>query len=271
MTISVFIGTIAAFGQTRNFIQMRRKLVVGNWKMHGSLAQNELLLSAVKSGVAQLSRVDVAVCAPFPYLAQLERELTASAVKWGAQDVHQLEKGAYTGEVSAAMLADFGCTYVIVGHSERRSIYGETSRLVAEKFAAAQSAGLIPILCVGETLDQRENGETESVVAEQLDAVIALAGVQALSKAVVAYEPVWAIGTGKTATQEQAQAVHAFIRQRVSGHDGHVAEGLAILYGGSVKASNAPALFAMKDIDGGLIGGAALVAEEFLGICRAGQ
>jgi triosephosphate isomerase (TIM) len=250
---------------------MRRKLVVGNWKMHGLLAQNAVLLGAVKSGAAQLSRVDIAVCAPFPYLAQLKQELSASTVKWGAQDVHQLEKGAFTGEVSAGMLSDFACTYVIVGHSERRSIYGENSRLVAEKFAAAQRAGLIPILCLGETLEQRESGVTEAIVAEQLDAVIALAGVQALSKAVVAYEPVWAIGTGKTATAEQAQAVHAFIRQRVAGHDAQVAQGLVILYGGSVKAANAPELFAKADIDGGLIGGAALIAEEFLGICRAGQ
>ncbi|OIR13931.1 triosephosphate isomerase [mine drainage metagenome] len=239
--------------------------------MHGSLAQNGSLLSALKSGVAQLSRVDVAVCAPFPYLAQLQQELTGSPVKWGAQNVHQLEKGAFTGEVSAAMLADFGCTYVIVGHSERRNIYGESSRLVAEKFAAAQQAGLTPILCVGETLEQRESGATEAVVAEQLDAVIALVGAQALHKAVVAYEPVWAIGTGKTASPEQAQAVHAFIRQRVAGHDVQVAQGLVILYGGSVKAGNAPELFAKADIDGGLIGGAALIAEEFLGICRAGQ
>jgi triosephosphate isomerase len=252
-------------------ILMRRKLVVGNWKMHGSLAQNESLLSALKSGAEQLSHVDIAVCAPFPYLAQLQQQLSASSVKWGAQDVHQLEKGAFTGEVSAAMLADFGCTYVIVGHSERRNIYGEDSQLVAEKFSAAQQAGLIPILCVGETLQQRESGETEAVVAEQLDAVIALVGAQALRKAVVAYEPVWAIGTGKTASPDQAQTVHAFIRQRVAGHDDRVAQGLVILYGGSVKAANAPELFAKADIDGGLIGGAALIAEEFLGICRAGQ
>ena len=251
-------------------ILMRRKLVVGNWKMHGSLAQNASLLAALKTGAAQLSRVDIAVCAPFPYLAQLKQELSAASVKWGAQNVHQLEKGAFTGEVSASMLADFGCTYVIVGHSERRSIYGENSRLVAEKFAAAQLTGLVPILCVGETLEQRESGVTEAIVAEQLDAVIALVGVQALRKAVVAYEPVWAIGTGKTATAEQAQAVHTFIRQRVAGHDAQVAQGLVILYGGSVKASNAPELFAKEDIDGGLIGGAALIAEEFLGICRAG-
>jgi triosephosphate isomerase len=252
-------------------VLMRRKLVVGNWKMHGSLALNAALLGAIKTGAAQLSRVDIAVCAPFPYLAQLQAELAASAVKWGAQDVHQLEKGAFTGEVSAAMLADFGCTYVIVGHSERRSIYGESSRLVAEKFVAAQQAGLIPILCVGETLEQREHGETETVVAEQLDAVIAVAGVQALRKAVLAYEPVWAIGTGKTATPEQAQAVHAFIRQRVTEQDVQVAQGLVILYGGSVKAANAQELFAKADIDGGLIGGASLVADDFLGICRAGQ
>ncbi len=239
--------------------------------MHGSLTQNGSLLGAIKSGAAQLSRVDVAVCPPFPYLAQLRQELSASAVKWGAQDVHQLEKGAFTGEVSAAMLADFACTYVIVGHSERRSIYGESSRLVAEKFAAAQKAGLVPILCVGETLEQRESGATEAVVAEQLDAVIELVGVQALRKSVLAYEPVWAIGTGKTATPEQAQAVHAFIRQRVAGHDARIAQGLVVLYGGSVKAANAAELFAMADIDGGLIGGAALIAEEFLAICRAGQ
>ncbi len=250
---------------------MRRKLVIGNWKMHGSLAQNELLLGAVKKGVLQLSGVDVAVCAPFPYLAQLKQELTASAVKWGAQDVHQLDKGAFTGEVSASMLADFGCKYVLVGHSERRSIYGEGSRLVAEKFAAAQKSGLIPVLCVGETLEQRESGATETVVAEQMDAVIALAGVQALRKSVLAYEPVWAIGTGKTASPEQAQAVHAFIRKRVAGHDAQVAENLEILYGGSVKAANAAELFAKTDIDGGLIGGAALVADEFVAICRAGQ
>jgi triosephosphate isomerase (TIM) len=251
-------------------ILMRRKLVVGNWKMHGSLALNTSLLAAIKTGAVPLSpRVDIAVCAPFPYLAQLQSELKESAVKWGAQNVHQFDKGAFTGEVSAAMLAEFGCAYAIVGHSERRSIYGESSRLVAEKFAAVQQAGLIPILCVGETLGQREDNETEAVVADQLDAVIALAGVHALRKAVVAYEPVWAIGTGKTATPAQAQAVHAFIRQRVAGHDAQVADGLVILYGGSVKAANAPELFSQPDIDGGLIGGASLIAEEFLGICRA--
>ncbi len=249
---------------------MRRKLVAGNWKMHGSLAQNAALLDAVAEGMKQLSGVDCAVCVPFPYLFQAQQKLSGTSVKWGAQDVHQLEKGAYTGEVSASMLQDFGCRYVIVGHSERRSLYGESSQLVAEKFAAVQKTGMLPILCVGETLEQREAGSTETVVAEQLDAVIALLGVQCLREAVVAYEPVWAIGTGKTATPEQAQAVHAFIRQRIAEHDEQVAAGLCILYGGSVKAGNAAELFAMSDIDGGLIGGASLIAEDFLAICRAG-
>ena len=250
---------------------MRRKLVAGNWKMHGTLAQNADLLDAVRGGMAAMPSVDCAVCVPFPYLAQAQQKLSGSNVKWGAQDVHQLDKGAYTGEVSAAMLRDFACRYVIVGHSERRALYGESSHLVAEKYLAAQQAGLVPILCVGETLAQRESEITEQVVAEQLDALIQLGGVQALRNAVVAYEPVWAIGTGKTASSAQAQAVHAFIRQRVAAHDGQIASGLCILYGGSVKANNAAELFAMPDIDGGLIGGAALVADEFLAICRAGQ
>jgi triosephosphate isomerase len=250
---------------------MRRKLVAGNWKMHGSLAQNAGLLDAVRAGMESLEQVDCAICVPFPYLSQAQQALSGSRVKWGAQDVHQLDKGAYTGEVSAAMLRDFACQYVIVGHSERRAYYGESSHLVAEKFLAAQQAGLTPILCVGETLEQRENGVTESVIAEQLDALTQLAGVAVLRGAVVAYEPVWAIGTGKTASSAQAQAVHAFIRQRVAADDAQIAAELVILYGGSVKANNAVELFAMPDIDGGLIGGAALVAEEFLAICRAGQ
>jgi triosephosphate isomerase len=252
-------------------ITMRRKLVAGNWKMHGTLAQNTDLLDAVRGGMAAMPSVDCAVCVPFPYLAQAQQKLSGSNVKWGAQDVHQLDKGAYTGEVSAAMLRDFACRYVIVGHSERRALYGESSHLVAEKYLAAQQAGLTPVLCVGESLAQRESGITEDVVAEQLDALIQLGGVQTLRNAVVAYEPVWAIGTGKTASAAQAQAVHAFIRQRVAVHDGQIASGLCILYGGSVKANNAAELFAMPDIDGGLIGGASLVADEFLAICRAGQ
>jgi len=251
-------------------ITMRRKLVAGNWKMYGSLVQNAVLLDAVRSGMEQIRNVDCAVCVPYPYLFQAQQKLSGSAVKWGAQDVHQMDKGAYTGEVSAPMLRDFGCSYVIVGHSERRAYCGESSHLVAEKFLAAQHGGLTPILCVGETLEQRENGTTEVVVAEQLDALIQLGGVGALRNAVVAYEPVWAIGTGKTASSAQAQAVHAFIRQRIAFQDGQIASELCILYGGSVKANNAAELFAMPDIDGGLIGGASLVADDFLAICRAG-
>jgi len=248
---------------------MRRKLVAGNWKMHGSLAENEALLSGILAGMGAV-KADVAVCVPFPYLAQAQAKLTGSAIRWGAQNMSQHAKGAYTGEVSAAMLKDFACTYVIVGHSERRAIYGESDDLVAEKFAAVQAAGLTPILCVGETLAEREGGITEAVVARQMDAVIAKCGVVSLAKAVVAYEPVWAIGTGVTASPGQAQAVHAFIRAKVRGLDAAVADGLIIQYGGSVKANNAVELFGQADIDGGLIGGASLNVEEFLAICRAG-
>ncbi|MBI5439273.1 MAG: triose-phosphate isomerase [Nitrosomonadales bacterium] len=249
---------------------MRRKLVAGNWKMYGGLARNAELLDAVRSGMGQIQGVDCAVCVPFPYLSQAQQKLSGSNVRWGAQNVHQLDKGAFTGEVSATMLRDFGCSYAIIGHSERRAYFGEDSRLVAKKFLAVQQAGITPILCVGETLEQRESGITESVVSGQLDALIQLGGVQALQNGVVAYEPVWAIGTGKTATSEQAQAIHAFIRQRIASLDGQVAAKLCILYGGSVKANNAAELFAMPDIDGGLIGGASLVADDFLAICGAG-
>ena len=248
---------------------MRRKLIAGNWKMHGSLADNESLLSGVLAGMGDV-KANVAVCVPFPYLAQAQARLTGSAVAWGAQNMSQHGKGAFTGEVSAAMLKDFGCTYVIVGHSERRAMYGETDAVVADKFAAVQAAGLTPILCVGETLEEREGNVTEQVVGRQLDAVIAKSGVAALARAVVAYEPVWAIGTGKTATPEQAQAVHAFIRGKVRALDATVADDLIIQYGGSMKAGNAAELLSQPDIDGGLIGGAALVAEDFLAICRAG-
>lgn len=247
---------------------MRRKLVAGNWKMHGTLADNEALLLGVLAGMADI-KSGVAVCVPFPYLAQVQRLLSGSAIAWGAQNLSQHAKGAYTGEVSATMLNDFSCRYVIVGHSERRALFGESNEVVAEKFAAAQAAGLTPILCVGESLDERESGITEQVVARQLDAVIARSGIQALAASVLAYEPVWAIGTGKTATPEQAQAVHAYIRGKLRALDADVADGIIIQYGGSVKAANAVELFGQADIDGGLIGGAALNAEEFLGICRA--
>ena len=245
---------------------MRKKLVAGNWKMHGSLAENAALLEALKPALAGIEAV---VCVPFPYLAQVQTVLTGSSIAWGAQNVSEQAKGAFTGEVSASMLLDFGCKYVIVGHSERRSLYGESDELVASKYMAAQSAGLIPILCVGESLEERESGVTEAVVARQLDAVINAAGVASLAKAVVAYEPVWAIGTGKTASPEQAQAVHAFIRGKIAALDAAVADGLVIQYGGSVKAANAAELMVQPDIDGGLIGGASLVADEFVAICRA--
>jgi triosephosphate isomerase len=247
---------------------MRKKLVAGNWKMHGGLTANAALLDGVRAGVAGLS-ADVAVCVPYPYLEQARVALAGSNVALGAQDVSEHAQGAYTGEVSAVMLTDFACRYVIVGHSERRSYYGDTDEIVAAKFEAAQKSGLIPILCVGETLDEREKNVTADVVARQMDAVVSRCGVAALAQAVVAYEPVWAIGTGRTATPEQAQEVHALIRRRVAGTDSGVAEGLRILYGGSMKPGNAAELMAQPDIDGGLIGGAALVAADFVAICKA--
>jgi triosephosphate isomerase len=241
---------------------MRARFVAGNWKMNGSLRVNAALLDAIKAGL-ELSD-NVAVCVPYPYLGQVSSVLTGSAVEWGAQNVSEHDAGAFTGEVSGAMLKEFGCRYAIVGHSERRTLYGENDARVAAKFAAARRAGLTPILCVGETLEQRERGETESVVARQLDAVIAAAGTAALADAVLAYEPVWAIGTGRNATPQQAQQVHSFVRERLGGE-------LTILYGGSVKPGNAKELFAMPDIDGGLIGGASLSAPDFIAICAAAR
>jgi triosephosphate isomerase len=237
---------------------MRARLVAGNWKMHGSRAANQALLDAIVAGV---QGVECAVCVPFPYLAQAAERLRGTQIAWGAQNLSEHASGAHTGEVSAAMLADFGCRYVLVGHSERRQLYGETDAQAAAKFAAAQGAGLRPIFCVGETLEERDAGRTEAVVARQIEAVLSK---RAVGDAVLAYEPVWAIGTGRTATPEQAQAVHGFLRKRV---------GVAtrILYGGSVKAQNAAAIFAMPDVDGGLIGGASLVAQDFLAICAAAQ
>lgn len=250
---------------------MREKLVAGNWKMHGNLSENKALLEAIIPQLADLKRASCAVCVPYPYLFQAQAILQNSNISWGAQNMSQQEKGAFTGEVSASMLQDFACKYVIVGHSERRALYGEDDTTVAEKFVAAQKAGLTPILCVGETLEEREGNITEQVVARQIDAVLAVAGVAALARSVVAYEPVWAIGTGKTASPEQAQAVHAFIRSKIAASSAEVAAGLVIQYGGSVKAANAAQLFSMPDIDGGLIGGASLSADEFVAICRAAQ
>jgi triosephosphate isomerase len=250
---------------------MRRKLVVGNWKMHGDLAGNKALLEGVLAGVKDLNAADYGVCVPYPYMAQAQSMLQGSNVAWGAQNLSQHEKGAFTGAVAPGMLVDFGCHYVIIGHSERRALFHESNDIAAAKFDTAIKFGLTPIFCVGETLDERESGVTEQIVGRQLEVVLNHVGAQALAKAVIAYEPVWAIGTGKTATPEQAQAVHAFIRQRVAQLDGEVAQGLRILYGGSMKPGNAAELMGMPDIDGGLIGGAALVAEDFVAICSAAQ
>jgi len=248
---------------------MRRKMVAGNWKMHGSRAENGQLVDAIINGFGGEARVDCVVCPPFVYLYEVARQLRDGGLALGGQDVCAEASGAYTGEVSAAMLRDVGCRYVIVGHSERRSLYGEDDRLVARKFVAAQSAGLTPILCVGEQLADREAGSTYEVIQRQLDAVLAIVDVAALARAVIAYEPVWAIGTGRNATPDQAQDVHAFIRGRIAARDAKIAAALPLLYGGSVKAGNAGELFAMPDVDGGLIGGASLKPEEFLAICRA--
>lgn len=248
---------------------MRTRLVAGNWKMHGNRAANSALLDSILAGIGAAAGAECAVCVPFPYLAQVAERLSGTAVAWGAQNVSEHAQGAYTGEVSAAMVAEFGCRFAIVGHSERRQLYGETDAVVAAKFAAVQSSGMTPILCVGETLQERDAGATEATVARQLDAVIAGSGVTAFAQAVVAYEPVWAIGTGRNATPEQAQAVHAFLRRRIAASDAGVARDLGILYGGSLKAGNAAAIFAMPDVDGGLIGGASLMAQDFLAIARA--
>jgi len=235
--------------------------------MHGTRAENSALVAAIVQGLSGEESVEVAVCPPFVYLADVVRAVKDTAVAVGAQNVCAEPMGAFTGEVAAAMLRDIGCRYVIVGHSERRQIYKEDDSLVARKFLAVQQQKLTPILCVGETLEERERAQTEQVVARQLDAVLAVAGIAALAQAVVAYEPVWAIGTGKNATPEQAQTVHAFIRGRLARQDAKIAGAIRVLYGGSVKAANAGELFAMPDVDGGLVGGASLKGEEFMRIC----
>jgi triosephosphate isomerase len=249
---------------------MRTPLVAGNWKLNGSRSSIKSLVDGLLSGISEVGQTEVAVCPPFVYLNEVNQMLADSAIAMGSQDVCAEDSGAFTGEVAGPMISEMGAVFAIIGHSERRSIYGESDELVARKFAAAQRHGLKPILCVGETLEEREKGVTEDVVARQIDAVINLMGVDALENAVIAYEPVWAIGTGMTATPEQAQDVHAFIRNRIAEKSGNVAEKIQILYGGSVKAANAAELFAMPDIDGGLIGGASLDADEFLTICKAG-
>lgn len=248
---------------------MRKILVAGNWKMNGSQAMVKSLLEALLEGSRDDANVDMAVFPPAPYLGQVQSLLENSSIAWGGQTVNPVEKGAHTGEVANSMLLDFACRYVLVGHSERRAIYGESDQDVAERFASALEAGLVPVLCVGETLEERESGITEAVVARQIDAVLAKSGIEAFANAIVAYEPVWAIGTGLTASPEQAQAVHAFIRDKFAALDAIIAGQLRILYGGSVNGSNAADLFAREDIDGGLVGGASLKAEDFLAIRNA--
>ena len=248
----------------------RQPLVAGNWKMNGSRASVKSLLDGLRQGVPE-NGVEVLVCAPFIHIPLAAELLAGSAIVLGAQSVSEYENGAYTGEISAGMLKDYGCRYVIIGHSERRHILGETNETVARKFRHARDSGLQVILCLGERLEEREAGMTEQVLSEQLDAVIAAAGMECFDGAVIAYEPVWAIGTGRTATPEQAQAAHSFIRLQVARHDDRIADGLRILYGGSVKADNAAGLFAMADVDGGLIGGASLKVDDFLAICRAAR
>jgi triosephosphate isomerase (TIM) len=248
---------------------MRQYLVAGNWKMNGTRESAVQLVEAILRESETSDNTEIVVCPPFVYLADIARLLKGSALSLGAQDVCAEDNGAYTGEVSGSMLHDLTCHYVIVGHSERRMLYGEDDAMVARKFMAAQKSELTPILCVGETLDQRQQGETHAVIMRQLTAVLDAAGVHAFEKAVIAYEPVWAIGTGKTATPAQAQEVHAFIRAGISAGDARIAAVIRLLYGGSVKASNAAELFQMPDIDGGLVGGASLEANEFLAICKA--
>ena len=248
---------------------MRKPIIAGNWKMNGSRSSIKELLDGVKAGMGDVTSAEVAVCAPSIYLADVSEQLSGSAVAWGGQNLSTEAKGAFTGEISAEMLLDFKCKYVIVGHSERRTLYGETDELVAEKFEVARKAGLKPILCIGESLEERESGVTIDVCARQINAVIEKSGVKALADGVIAYEPIWAIGTGVTATPDQAQETHAAIRKMIAEKDASVAEQVRIQYGGSMNAANAKELLAMEDIDGGLIGGASLKAEDFLAICTA--
>ncbi len=248
---------------------MRRKMVAGNWKMFGSRAQAQTLIEGIKAGASAYSAIDIAVFPSFIHLQQAESLLKGTSIAWGGQNLYIGESGAFTGEVSAPMLVDYGCQYVLIGHSERRSIFREDLDTIAAKFKAAIQFGLKPVLCVGETLQQREKGETRSVITEQLVSVIAAAGIETFKKAVIAYEPVWAIGTGLTATPLQAQEVHEFIREELGKYERNIANSIQILYGGSVKADNAAGLFAMPDIDGGLVGGASLETKSFLAICQA--
>jgi triosephosphate isomerase len=249
---------------------MRRPLVAGNWKMNGDTESTNSLVKGIIDGRADVTNAEVLICPPYILIPRAADALNGrDDISLGAQDLDINKNGAFTGQISASMLVDAGCKYVIVGHSERRAIYGESDQHVAEKFKVAQEGGLTPILCVGETLEERESGDTESVVARQVQAVIDVVGINKLDNAVIAYEPVWAIGTGKTATPEMAQEVHKFIRGKLAALNGDIADKMRILYGGSMNAGNAESLIAMTDIDGGLIGGASLQAESFLAICMA--
>jgi len=248
---------------------MRRKLVVGNWKMYGSLASNKVLLEAVLEGVRDCRNADYAICVPHPYLFQAQAILQGTNVAWGGQNMHQFEGGAFTGSVAPHMLVDFGCSYVIIGHHERRELCHESDPVIATKFEGAIKVGMTPILCLGETREEHDAGMTEEVVARQLDAVLSRVSAEGLAKGVLAYEPVWAIGTGRGASPNKAQAVHAFIRRRVASLDARAAAGIRILHGGSVRVANAAQLLSMPDIDGALVGNASLVAEQFIAICRA--
>ncbi|HNP36910.1 MAG TPA: triose-phosphate isomerase [Woeseiaceae bacterium] len=250
---------------------MRRFLVAGNWKMNGDSRRNRELVAGIVAGLQDSATVEVLVCPPLPYLAAVKSQLSGHSVLLGAQNVSEHAQGAYTGETAAGMLVDVGCSHVIVGHSERRALYGESSNVVASKFRAAADAGLIPVLCVGETLAEREAGQTEVVVGQQLAAVVETCGIAVFGRAVIAYEPVWAIGTGKVASPDEAQAVHRFIRDEIAARDETIAAGVQILYGGSMKGENADGLLSMPDIDGGLIGGASLKAADFLAITKAAQ
>jgi triosephosphate isomerase len=248
---------------------MRKPLIAGNWKMNGSRESIAILLDGIKAGMGDVTTAEVAVCAPSIYMGDVQARLEGSDVTWGGQDVSVHDSGAYTGETAASMLQDFGCKYAIIGHSERRTYHAESDALVSEKFEQAINNGLVPLFCIGETLEEREQGITEDVVARQIDAVLDRVGAEGMAKGVIAYEPVWAIGTGMTASPQQAQDVHAFIRGRVAAADAAVAEKVQILYGGSMNAGNAAELLSQPDIDGGLIGGASLKADDFLTIARA--
>lgn len=263
------MGNIAPFPRPQALQDMRRPIVAGNWKMNGTRASASELAGQLAASVDGTERAEIVVCPPYVLLPAVAQVLAGTPIRWGGQDLSVHGPGAFTGDVAAEMLADVGCTYCIVGHSERRTHHGESSEVVAEKFARARACGLIPVLCIGETLEQRQRGDTETVLEQQVDAVLDRCGIQGFADAVVAYEPVWAIGTGQTASPAQAQQVHEFVRGKLRAVDAEIAQGLRIQYGGSVKAGNAEDLFRQDDIDGGLIGGASLQAAEFLAICRA--